>query len=106
MVPAQRKTRFSFGVLLTFVPIVLWYALPVSLFQKLAAQFHADDRLLQDEALLLGIISEIAAVYLLEHSRERPADQLSIFAIVVAILSSLAACAFFVAIVAISLHGW
>ena len=106
MVSAQRKSRLTLGVLLTFLPLLLWYAAPHSFFQWLAARFHTDDRLLQGESMLLGILAEIAAVYLLEYSRVRPADALSISAIAVAVVSSLAACAFFVGLIAISLQGW
>jgi len=56
--------------------------------------------------MLLGILCEIAAVYLLEYSRVRPADAFSAGAVAVAVVSSLAACAFFVGLVAISLQGW
>jgi len=106
MVSAQRKGRFTLGVLLTFLPLLLWYALPHSFFQSLAARLHTDDRLLQGESMLLGILCEIAAVYLLEYSRVRPADAFSAGAVAVAVVSSLAACAFFVGLVAISLQGW
>jgi hypothetical protein len=102
----QRKRNVAFGSLLAFLPVVLWIILPVALFERGAARFRVDDRLLEDWALLLGVISEMTALYLFDRSSRPPWDGLSVGAAVVGAFSILAVFVFFVAIVGNTMQGW
>ncbi len=101
-----RRAKFTLGLLLAFLPVVLWIALPVSLFEKLAGALRTDDRLVEAYAFMLGAISELVAIYFLRHSRKRPWDWVSAFSLIGAILSGLAIFVFVGAASAVAMQGW
>jgi hypothetical protein len=101
-----RRARFTLGILLALLPVVLWIALPVRFFDNLAGALRMDDRLVEACAFMLGAISEFAAIYFLKHSRKRPWDWVSAFSLIGAILSGLAIFVFFGAASAVAMQGW
>ncbi|MGA8013068.1 MAG: hypothetical protein WB949_11640 [Candidatus Acidiferrales bacterium] len=102
----SRKTKFTLGVLLALLPVVLWIVLPASLFVSIAVSLGTDDRLVDAYAFMLGAISELVAIYFLKHSRKLPWDWLSAFSLIGAILSGLAIFVFFGAASAVAMQGW
>lgn len=103
---AQRKTRFMLGILLAFLPFVLWIIVPVAFFDRIAAFFRIESRLGEDYAFLIALISEVVAIYFLRRSRQRPRDWLSVWAFILIFFSGLGIFVFFEAIVANTLQGW
>jgi predicted permease len=101
-----RRAKFTLGILLALLPIVLWVALPVNLFDKIAAALRMDDRLVDAYAFMLGAVSELVAIHFLRHSRKRPWDWVSAFSLIGAILSGLAIFVFFGAASAVAMQGW
>jgi len=101
-----RRIKFTLGILLALLPIVLWIVLPVSLFERIAVTLRMDDRLVEAYAFMLGAFSELVAIYFLKHSRQRPWDWVSAFSLIGAILSGLAIFVFFGAASAVAMQGW
>ena len=101
-----RGAKFTLGILLAILPVILWIALPVSLFQEFADALRMDDRLVEAFAFMLGAVSELVAIYFLKHSRKRPWDWVSAFSLIGAILSGLAIFVFFGAASAVAIQGW
>ena len=101
----SRKTKFTLGVLLALLPVVLWIVLPASLFVSIAVSLGTDDRLVHADAFMLGAISELVAIYFLKHSRKLPWDWLSAFSLIGAILSGLAIFVFFGAASAVAMQA-
>ena len=93
---AQRKTLLALGAALAFLPVIVWFMLPVAVVLKLAVFLRLDERLLEAYCFLLGAILELAAIYFFERARRRSWDWLSICAVVV----------FWGAIAAVTMHGW
>jgi len=69
---AQRKTRFMLGILLAFLPFVLWIIVPVALFDRIAAFFRIESRLGEDYAFLIS-----ACIRFTPSLRRSPSAQLS-----------------------------
>jgi hypothetical protein len=101
-----RWGKFTLGILLALLPVVIWIALPVSLFQEFASALRVDDRLVEAFAFMLGAVLELVAIYFLKHSRKRPWDWVSAFSLIGAILSGLAVFVFFGAASAVATQGW
>lgn len=101
-----RRAKFTLGILLALLPIVLWVALPASFFDNLAGALRLDNRLVEACAFMLGAVSELVAIYFLKHSRRRPWDWVSAFSLIGAILSGLAIFVFFGAASAVAMQGW
>jgi hypothetical protein len=101
-----RRLRFALGILLAVLPVAVWIVLPASSFAKIPAQLGMDNRLCEDFAFVLAMVSEIAAIAFFKHSRTQPWDGLSAFSLIGGILSGLAIAFFFIAIIGVSMQGW
>jgi hypothetical protein len=103
---AQRKTQFWLGLLLLLLPILLWLALPDTLFTRLAIFFRIDERLVDAYCFLGGAIVEMVAIYFFERARKRLWDWLSVCAAVTGSFSVFATIAFWGAATAVVMQGW
>jgi uncharacterized membrane protein len=103
---AQRKTLLALGAALAFLPVIVWFMLPVAVVLKLAVFLRLDERLLEAYCFLLGAILEFVAVYFFQRARRRPWDWLSICAVITGAFSICAIIVFWGAIAAVTLHGW
>lgn len=103
---AQRKKRFAFGLLVAFLPFVLWIVLPVVLFLKLALLVHIDERLVEAYSFIIAAIIQLVAIYFFENARQKPRDWLSICAATAGVVSVLSVLVFFGAASAVVLRGW
>lgn len=103
---AQRKTQFWLGLVLLFLPILLWIALPDALFTRFALFFRMDDRLVEAYCFVGGAIVEMIAIYFFERTRRRPRDWLSVCAVVTGSFSVLATIIFWGAAAAVVMQGW
>jgi len=103
---AQRKTLLALGAALAFLPVIVWFMLPVAVVLKLAVSLRLDERLLEAYCFLLGAILELAAIYFFERARRRSWDWLSICAVITCAFSICAVVVFWGAIAAVTMHGW
>jgi len=103
---AQRKTRLAVGLVLTLVPLILWFALPAALFLKLSRMIGTDERLVEAYSFIVGAILQLVAIYFLENARQKPRDLLSIFAVSAGIVSVVSVIVFFGAASVVALQGW
>jgi len=103
---AQRKKRLAVGLLLTFLPVILWIALPVVLFVKLALRIRMDERLVEAYSFIAGAMFQLAAIYFLESARKKPWDWLSICAVTVGFVCVLSVIVLFGAACVVALQGW
>jgi uncharacterized membrane protein len=103
---ARRKRLFIFGMVFAWLPIILWAALPDSLFPKISLLFHTDTRLVEAYAFLAGAASQFVAAYFFDRSRQRPRDWISVCATVLSISSGITVVVFFGAITAVTMQGF
>ena len=102
----QRKKRFAVGLSLTFLPVILWIALPVMLFVKLSLWVRMDERLVEAYSFIGGAMFQLAAIYFLESARKKPWDWLSICAVTAGVVSVFSVIVFFGAASVVALQGW
>ena len=103
---ARRKQLFILGVAFALLPIILWAALPDSLFPKIGLLFHTDTRLVEAYCFLAGSASQFVAAWFFDRSHHRPRDWMSVCAIVLTICSGLATFVFWSATIVVAMQGF
>jgi len=104
--PTLRTKRFAMGLVLTFLPLALWIALPAALFLRLARGIGIDERLVEAYSFVIGAVLQLVAIYFFENTRQKPRDVLSVCAATAGVVCILSVLVFFGAASAVVLHGW
>lgn len=103
---ARRKRLFILGVVFALLPIILWAALPDSLFPKIGLLFHTDTPLVEAYCFLAGAGSQFVAALCFDRSSQRPKDRMSVWAVILTVCSGIAVAVFWGATLGVAMQGF